>query len=233
MSLNALFRRCLKSFLLHLPKIPQISIETSKTFQFIRVWNFLFAAKVRGDYLEFGVYRGESFILSLRISQKFFAPGQVGSPRFFAFDSFEGLPPLTPFKDDPEQFQKGEYSASLDHFKKKVFRKFRKQTIHIVPGYYHESLTEKLYATYQLKNAAFVTIDCDLYESTYAALAFITPLLITGSVLYFDDWYSNKGNMSLGEPRACSEWLLHHPDIRLIEYGNVGTMGKLFMVNRL
>ena len=37
--------------------------------------------------------------------------------------------------------------------------------------------------------------------------------------------------MRLGEAGACAEWLAANPDIKLIDYGNVGVMGKMFIVN--
>ena len=89
-----------------------------------------------------------------------------------------------------------------------------------------------LYEQHALRRAAFVTIDCDLYPSTQDALRFATPLLQTGTVLYFDDWYSSSGDMRLGEAGACRDWLAEHPDLELVDYGDVGIMGKLFLVNR-
>ena len=41
-----------------------------------------------GDYLEFGVFRGTSFINACRLARKH----GLDEMRFFAFDSFEGLP---------------------------------------------------------------------------------------------------------------------------------------------
>ena len=86
---------------------------------------------------------------------------------------------------------------------------------------------------YGMKTAAFVNMDCDLYESTIDSLRFAASLLKTGSVIYFDDWYFSGGDMRLGEPGACADWLKVNSSIRLIDFGNVGIMGKLFIVNRV
>ena len=78
---------------------------------------------------------------------------------------------------------------------------------------------------------SFVNVDCDLYESTVPVLEFITPLLQTGTIVYFDDWFSYRGSMAHGEARAAREWLTRHPDIQLVEYRNVGITGKMFVTN--
>ena len=38
--------------------------------------------------------------------------------------------------------------------------------------------------------------------------------------------------MRLGEAGACMDWLERNPDIKLVDFGEVGIMGKLFLVNR-
>ena len=38
--------------------------------------------------------------------------------------------------------------------------------------------------------------------------------------------------MRLGEAGACNDWLAQHPDIQLVDYGHVGCMGRMFLVNR-
>ena len=55
----------------------------------------------------------------------------------------------------------------------------------------------------ELKKAAFVYIDCDLYESTVPVLRFVLPLLQTGTVIAFDDWYSFNGDPERGGQLAA------------------------------
>ena len=98
-------------------------------------------------------------------------------------------------------------------------------------GYFSDSLKPELYDRFGLKKAAFVTIDCDLYPSTQQALDFLTPILQTGTVIYFDDWFISNCDMRLGEAGSCRDWLARNPDIELVDYGEVGIMGKIFLVN--
>ena len=64
------------------------------------------------------------------------------------------------------------------------------------------------------------------------ALRFTTPLLQTGTVLYFDDWYFSGGDLALGEAGACHDWLKENCGIHLVDFGDVGIMSKMFIVNR-
>jgi macrocin-O-methyltransferase TylF-like protien len=45
-------------------------------------------SKIKGDLLEFGVYRGTSFISAFKQAQEH----RLTHMRFFAYDSFAGLP---------------------------------------------------------------------------------------------------------------------------------------------
>src|SRR3989442_413196 len=54
-----------------------------------------------------------------------------------------------------------------------------------------------------------VHIDCDLYESARVVLGWLEPVLATGSVLIFDDWFSFENEPDPdqhGERRAFGEW---------------------------
>ena len=231
-SINYFLQNLWKRSLLTFPKLPQLQVYTSKTLAFIRAWNYLSAAKIDGDYLEFGVYEGASFDLSLRAAAKFFKNTSPSAPRFFAFDSFKGLPDLDPQKDKKELFFKGEYSADQQKFMKNIRRAAKEWNIHIIPGFYESSLTSDIYQKFDLTSAAFVTIDCDLYTSTKEVLKFLAPIIKSGTLLFFDDWYSSGGDMTLGEAGACHEWLKQNPTLSLLDFGRVGVMGKLFIVNR-
>lgn len=229
--LQKLVVRGLQSLLLRLPRLSETRSISSRVLAFLKVWNYMARAKVSGDYLEFGVFEGVSFELALRSAAKFFPKGEARSPRFFAFDSFAGLPAPDAGKDS-DAFDAGEYSAPRALFEKNIARAARGWEVHTVPGFYDESLRPELRARLGMKRAAFVNIDCDIYPSTIAALRFVGPLVATGTVLYFDDWFYSSGDMQLGEPRACHDWLAENPDIELVDFGVVGVLGKLFIVNR-
>jgi O-methyltransferase len=221
-----------QNLLLLIPRLSEMRLATNKVMEFMRVWHYLSRAKITGDYLEFGVFEGQGFSLSMKCAKRFFTPGRADSPRFFAFDSFQGNPDIHPTRD-ANVFEKGTCNASLDFFKKRIKGSSKGWDVKIITGFYHQSLKPGLRDEHGMKTAAFVNIDCGLYESTMEALRFTAPLLKTGTVLYFDDWYYSGGDMRLSEPGACADWLKENSSIQLIDFGNVGIMGKLFIVYRV
>ena len=219
-----------QDLLLGIPALPELRVGNSKVFSFLRAWQYLAGAGVRGDYLEFGVYEGLGFRLAMRTARKALTRDVLDRPRFFAFDSFRGLP-ATDAERDAQVFAQGDYATTRETFERYTRGAARHWDSFVVEGLFSESLGPELYEHHDLRRAAFVSIDCDLYRSTRDALRFVTPLLQTGTILYFDDWYASSGDMRLGEAGACRDWLAEHPSLELVDYGNVGSMGKLFLAN--
>jgi O-methyltransferase len=223
-------------------------MPTVEEQQFVSIRGCLYTAAqftsrnlVAGDYLEFGVWEGDSFVKSYHAisslrrqhfegNSKRSAPKDSGAsspeyqlwrdtkPRFFAFDSFAGLPKSAE-RQIEEDWVEGAYGCSEVQFRKNIVSEgVLLSDVILVPGFYDKSLNEDVKKKYQLRRAAIVHIDCDLYESTILALTFVTDLLGQGSVLIFDDWYYNQGRTDLGEPGACREWLERNPSLELIPY---------------
>jgi O-methyltransferase len=159
--------------------------------------------EVRGDYLEFGVYQGGSFILAARLAAKCGLSGM----RFVAFDSFQGLP-----EGEGKRFAAGEFACSEEYFTRIVARAgVPMDKVVKVKGWYNESLTEAVKEKYKLERAAVVHIDCDLYSSTKDVLRFIEEMVQVGTVIIFDDWCAFRKEdrpEEFGEPKAFKEWPL-------------------------
>ena len=159
--------------------------------------------QLRGDYLEFGVYRGSSFTLAARSAAKY----GLNTMRYFAFDSFQGLP-----EAEGKVFAHGEFACSEQNFTRII----TKAGVPIgkvvkVKGFYNESLTNDVKAKYKLDRATVVHIDCDLYSSTKDVLAFIEGIVQAGTIIIFDDWsvFRNEDRPEdFGEPKAFNEWVL-------------------------
>lgn len=166
---------------------------------FQKVWNM----QIDGDYLEFGVYRGNSFILAASLAEKY----GMRKMRYFAFDSFEGLP-----EAEGKKFNRGDYRCSEENF----IRMIRKAGVSLhrvvsVKGWYSESLTSDTKRKYELDRATVIHVDCDLYSSTKLVLAFVEDVIQVGTILIFDDWYafSNETDREdFGEQKAFNEWTL-------------------------
>lgn len=183
---------------------------------------FLLREKVEGDYLEFGVFRGDSFIETCR-SAKFMG---LKNMRFFAFDSFKGLP-----KTEGNRFKKGEFAYSKGDFQDNLKKgKLDLKKVIIIDGWYKNTLNLKIATKHKLKKAAWVHVDCDLYESAKEVLDFITTFVVDGTVIVFNDWWVFKGRDDKGERQACREWLAENSHIKLHPFMSHGYGDTAFVV---
>ena len=151
-----------------------------------------------GDYLEFGVYRGSSFVTAY-YSAKSFAMSDM---RFFAFDSFEGLP------HGEGHHKEGQHSCD-EHLFQSIISKAGVPLSRsvIVKGFYDETLTTATVDEHNISKVAMAYIDCNLYTSTKTALNFIAPFISPGSIIIFDDWHVfGRDNDDFGEAKAFQEW---------------------------
>lgn len=170
-------------------------------------WKQVFAAvrqtRLGGDYLEFGVYQGTSFILAANSA----ARNGLEDMRFFAFDSFAGLP-----ESEGKVFSNGQFASSEDTFTTMITKAgVPIERVVKVKGFYNESLTREVKEKYALRRAAVVHIDCDLYSSTRDVLGFIASLVQPGTIVIFDDWSSFRDEQNpedFGEAKAFNEWQL-------------------------
>lgn len=219
--------------------------------------DFVCAEYVPGDYLEFGVFRGDSFVAAYHSitnavkdwaskdrarmaftdadrAQQAFAQVKRNEIRFFAFDSFDGLPEPEGVDAVSARFTKGRYDCSEDEFKRILKSRGVDLTkVTLVPGYYEDSLTQAVKDTHQLTAASIVMVDCDLYSSTKSVLEFITSLVVHGTIIIFDDWLVFKGDPNRGEQLACREWLEANPDLKLISFARFGLTQQAFIVNKV
>jgi len=95
----------------------------------------LAARGFQGDYLEFGVYRGTGFCTAYHAAQKF----GCTNIRFFAFDSFQGLP-----EDEGSIFKQGMYAIPKDVFEKTARKAgVDMNRVIIEPGFFTETLSDR------------------------------------------------------------------------------------------
>lgn len=209
----------------------KLNIQPSEQL-FSDVAKFIVFNQIPGDYLEFGVYDGSGFARAYHYlcaqwksylsharqyehdwDESFFA-----RMRFFAFDSFEGLPGSTR-RDTPVHFAKrGTYAASQENFVSNIQKKgVDISKVVVIPGWFEVTLTEETKREYNLRQASVIFIDCDLYESTVSVLDFVTTLIQDGTVIIFDDFFRYKGHPDKGIRKAFKEWLARNPSISVTE----------------
>ncbi len=244
-------RRCLKympililaiiyrlRFAAQYPKLVSASNDykyTDEHLKFVHILeaiNYMRVAGAAGEvlpqnYFEFGCHSGRTFSAAVN------AAGYLGMPNaeFYAFDSFEGLPPTSAGEDGI--FQSGSFSTSRADFVRIVERKtgLRLGDQYIVQGYYSDSLTAALQT--RMPKAGIVHIDVDLYSSTVDVLRFVKPLLVQGTLLMFDDWYCFPGGSLMGERRALTEFVSNNLGIAVEPWKAYSTFGQSFFVTKV
>jgi hypothetical protein len=194
---------------------PPSPLETALQFS---VYN-----NVPGDYLEFGVYTGSSFAHAWRYYTTFVAGYRERNRlegedclkrRFFACDSFEGLPPAEQSQLPMHWRGEGAMSFSQATFVANIQQAgVNTDDVEIIPGFYDRSLTDEARTKHSLTAAAIIHVDCDLYESTVPVLEFIRPLVVDGTTIVFDDWFYYKGHPAKGERGAFEAWLAKNPEL--------------------
>lgn len=200
--------------------------------------------QIEGDYIEFGVWRGYSFVPAvqeiLRNRQAHIKLGYSGSqydnwkntaPRFFAFDSFEGLPGGESENRMVDYHQGSYYCSEKDFLQNLTDRGVDLTDVVTVKGFYDQTCTPETKRKHNITKAAIVMIDCDLYESTIPVLDFLTDIVQQGTIIIFDDWFRFQGSPNHGEQRACKEWLERNPQFELIEFWRQGPQAVSFLVN--
>jgi O-methyltransferase len=202
-------------------------LQAGKEEFFAKVMQFLKLNDIKGDYLEFGCYRGMTFGLAHK--HKHLAKLNM---HFYAFDSFLGMPKPKGI-DAKSPLHEGDQAMSIKQFTEKLRAEgISEAEYSIIPGFYNQSLKENPREKIGSSAAALVYVDCVYYESTVPVLDYVLPLLQTGSVIAFDDFYCFSGDPERGQQLAIKEFLQKNPEITLTEYLNINWHGKSFIVKK-
>ena len=195
---------------------------------FVQAFDFLSENRVDGDYHEYGSHRARTFRMALTEARRH----NLTTMKFFAFDSFEGLPDVRS-QPDVALWRKGALHTSEEDFLKMV----KEHGIYVdncrtVKGFYQKTLTPELQRDFLEKEAkiALACIDCDLYESAVPVFEFIEPLLQEGSLLYIDDLFSGfRGSPLKGVARAFMEFE-RKSRFEFVPHLQVGWWGRSYIV---
>jgi O-methyltransferase len=152
-----------------------------------------YAAFLRGDFAECGVYKGGTALMLCRIMKKH-------GKRIYLFDSFEGLPEPDEKKD--VYFQKGEYAASAEAVKQ-LLTEFD-DLVDIRQGWIPQA-----FSGLEDNHYTFVHIDVDLYQSNLDCCRYFYPRLVAGGVLLFDEYCETVAH---GEKVAVDEYFADKPE---------------------
>jgi O-methyltransferase len=185
--------------------------------------------KVRGDYFEFGVYRGSTLAYAERLARRHLLPSSM---RLFGFDSFRGLPSPTGVEGATGEFLEGDFACALPEVRENLDRRgVDWSRVHLVEGWFDETLNDELKAKLRPAPVAVALIDCDLYRSARSALEFLGDLLQQGSILLFDDWDCFGGRDHMGERRAFAEFLQASTRFDAEPWIRFGRRGQGFVIH--
>jgi O-methyltransferase len=182
--------------------------------------------EIKGDYFEFGVWRGKTFDYARTMARRY----SYGPLVFRGFDSFQGLPQVP--DRSHEIWSEGQFTCSRIEFEEILRKKgFQTDDYALVEGFYAQSLTPALSEQLRQKGvkASIIYVDCDLYESTRDVLAFIPPFLQQGTILCFDDFYNYRGRSDEGEQRAFKEFCAQHTEFTFSPYIHYSPLGMSFI----
>lgn len=141
-------------------------------------------AKIPGDLIETGVWRGGCCILMRSILSLY----EDAERRIFVADSFEGLPPPKPdiyAADEGDQHHiYKELAVSLEQVRSNFARYgLLDDQVVFVKGFFSDTLP-----TLKWNRFSLLRLDGDMYESTYCALDCLYPLLSRGGYIIIDDF---------------------------------------------
>ena len=176
-----------------------------------------------GDYLEFGVFTGSSFVFAARYNSKLKDLTQKKT-RFFGFDSFEGFGDIKDF--DAHPFYKNDtFALNYEKVSRNIKCQMGSNEHTLVKGYFDQTIKGKTPESFGIQKARIVFIDCDLKDPAADVFNFVKSSLQKGTVLIMDDFYSYKGDLQLGVSGAFEDFKKNNPHIswrRLLDYGNGG-----------
>lgn len=207
-----------------------------------RAWGHIFTNQIVGDYFEFGVYQGDSFVESHRQYTKFrrWQIGQLNAQEhwrrdvakdysaatshFHGFDTFAGIPAN---EEGNLTYAGGTFAADFNAVNQRC-------AVAMPAGSYtlHRGLFADINLGQSTTKAAIVNIDGDLYSSCVDALKIVRPLLQVGTVLMMDDYNAFNADPTRGERRALSEFL-EAENVTLEAWHSYMFVGQSFLITRV
>jgi hypothetical protein len=160
------------------------------------------------NYYEFGVASGGSMKIYILALKKFCKDYKQDIKKFhiFGFDSFAGLP-----EAQEADKRKDWYLGQFKYGKEVVLEMIRDvgfpmENVHLIEGYYEDSLIEERRRECQAFPPAIINMDTDYYSSTMTAFGWVGPLLSSGTLFRFDDIWSFYGHPEKGQIKAIRDF---------------------------
>jgi hypothetical protein len=209
---------------------PVLIHNLGKYFAIKKAFYLTSLEELDGDYLEFGVFTGSSFVCALNCARN---AKNADNINFFGFDSFEGFGDLE--KEDEHPFYKDlnfktDYNSVSNRVKKSSGK--RKNNVHLIKGFFNKSLVNGAHS-FGIKKASVILIDNDTYGAALDCLNFITPIIQEGTIIIADDAFSYKGSNKKGVKGAINFWLHSNENISLRKISDYGMGGEIYIVSEI
>ncbi|MDA9886377.1 TylF/MycF family methyltransferase [Flavobacteriaceae bacterium] len=188
-----------------------------------RAWGYIYSNhNFSGDYVEFGVYRGDGVVNSLiaqrefhrwlenqkKSSEKLRREVSLNSihnrlPTFHLLDTFDSMPENN---EGETQFAKDTFTTNLKSVKEKVENNNKlKLKIKFYKGLFVNQTIE-FNRSFKNRKIAIANIDCDLAMSTTDALNMIEDKIDIGTILLFDDYNAFNADKNKGQRLAFKKF---------------------------
>jgi len=119
----------------------------------------------KGCFVEVGVYKGGAAIKISELAEK-------QKRKVFLYDTFTGIP----YKDAIDQHKIGDFSdTSYEEVKEAI------PYAKVIQGIFPQSAVD-------MGKVAFVHVDCDQYRAIKETVQYLSPLMVKGGVMWFDDY---------------------------------------------
>lgn len=146
-------------------------------------------AKVDGDIVEVGVYKGGSAKLICEIK---------GNKNLYLFDTFEGMPQT----GENDIIRQGAFSDVTIEEVKKYLSNYK--NVFLYKGLFPETAQ-----AINGRNVSLLHLDVDIYKSTFDALHFFYPLMSRGAIIISHDYNSKS---CPGVKKAFDEFFKDKPE---------------------
>jgi hypothetical protein len=173
-----------------------------------------------GDILEFGVFKGTSFMRLLYFRDLL---ENDTSRKIISFDIFGKFPVSEKFTEDKEFIEKFENNGGDGISKEELIELIDEKLItnyELIKGDITQTLPKWLKENPQ-KRFSMVHLDVDVYEPSIKTIELIYDRIVPGGILMLDDY-----GTVLGETKAIEEFLKKSnikPDFKKVNYYHIPT----------
>lgn len=193
-----------------------------KTKFILDIRGYIAMNRIDGDYVEFGLYRGEMMFSAHHILDHL---GRIR--RYVGFDNFSGEPEMTAEEAMRLPFLKvGDYRSDELQTRNFLSRVIGVDRVRLVVGDFRDPASR---AGEPADVVVVGVIDCNLETSIAAALDAVVPKMAVGGALYLDDYYLNLTQEGLWHEKALHGALDRHGR-SIVDFSSYPPCGRAVLV---